>query len=583
MPGFYVTNSGQHVTGNSVTNSSFSNIATANIGFEHGFAIAAFQSDTTITDVDISHSGAGIASNYFVTDADAPQLTISGVHIHDMQTVSSNPIVGLDLSGLANGSSITGSLAHPNVIDMTGGSNHDLALVIQYAASGAGVTFSSNTITTGAGDTGLYLYQDADSAHPVLVQNNIITGSGSATGILATDDGAVFGEGPHAGTTYAMLAGNTISGYSTGIAAASDASGPGLVNVTVGGAGVGVSNSITGTGHAGTGISISGPHSIATIQGNTGSIHGFAIGVDVNGGSASVSNNHVYDNGTGVRFTATGSGTVDSNDFEGAANPDNGTDLRLDSTAGQVGGVTHTLSGNTFAGTTYIDNRSPQNLTALATANTYKRDNANVETDNFAIENRVYHKIDNAASGLVTWDAGDIYVTPAATPTATDNDYTRLANALAAATDGVTIHLQGTFDWTEANAAASWAKGNDGLMGTTATDNDNYELEVPAGLDGVTLTAASLGAATIKGPGDLPAVNLEGVLVFDQGPNINWTVSNLVLNNFDLGIGFFASGSHDFDGTHVTNNHIIVANDLNSVAASADVNQNIGIHYSFGK
>ena len=187
------------MTGDAITNSSFTNIATAaGIGFEHGFAIAAFQSDTTITDVNISHSGAGIGSNYFVSDADAPLLTISGVNIHDMQTASSNPLVGLDLSGLHSGSSITGSIAHPNVIDMTGGSGHDIAAVIQYAATGANVTFSGNTITTDSGDTGILLYQDADSAHPVSVQNNTITGTGSATGILATDDGQLFGEGPHA-------------------------------------------------------------------------------------------------------------------------------------------------------------------------------------------------------------------------------------------------------------------------------------------------------------------------------------------------------------------------------------------------
>ena len=36
--------------------------------------------------------------------------------------------------------------------------------------------------------------------------------------------------------------------------------------------------------------------------------------------------------------------------------------------------------------------------------------------------------------------------------------------------------LLGTFDWTEANAAASWALGSDGPAGTL----DDYDVLVPA-------------------------------------------------------------------------------------------------------
>jgi len=82
-----------------------------------------------------------------------------------------------------------------------------------------------------------------------------------------------------------------------------------------------------------------------------------------------------------------------------------------------------------------------------------------------------------------------IQVTPAASPTAADNDYTRLAAVVGAATAGDTIHLRGTFDWTEAHSAAAWAKGNDGLPGTP----DDYSIQVPANKNNVTLTAARLG------------------------------------------------------------------------------------------
>src|SRR5205823_1860351 len=116
-----------------------------------------------------------------------------------------------------------------------------------------------------------------------------------------------------------------------------------------------------------------------TVTGNT--VNGFVRGVDLLGGAA----------------------TFNNNNFEGgAANPDNGTDLRLGATAGPVAGGT--ITGNTFAGTTfYIDNQSTQNLTALATSNVYKRDNATVETNNFRIEDKMFHKVDDPTKGLITW------------------------------------------------------------------------------------------------------------------------------------------------------------------------------------
>ena len=149
-----------------------------------------------------------------------------------------------------------------------------------------------------------------------------------------------------------------------------------------------------------------------------------------------------------------------------------------------------------------------------------------------------------------------------------------------AAFSGQTIKLLGTFDWTEANAAASWALGSDGVVAT----GDDYSILVPANLNNVTFTADNLGDATIQGPGDLAGVNLEGVLVFDGGDNQNWTISNIRFLDFDLAIGMFngAGGADAFNNTHITNNYIRIASDLNATVAPADVNQNIGIHFSFG-
>lgn len=168
------------------------------------------------------------------------------------------------------------------------------------------------------------------------------------------------------------------------------------------------------------------------------------------------------------------------------------------------------------------------------------------------------------------------------TPISSDNDYLRIRDAVNTAASGDTIKLIGTFDWTEPNAAASWAKGFDGI--SQAGAGDDYELTIPGGKNNITFTAPYLGAATIQGPGDLPAFNLEGFLDFETGPNQNWTISNLKIQGFDLSIGmFYNSGpSNLYNGTKITNNYILIPNDLNTIDAPADSNQNIGLHFSFG-
>ena len=166
------------------------------------------------------------------------------------------------------------------------------------------------------------------------------------------------------------------------------------------------------------------------------------------------------------------------------------------------------------------------------------------------------------------------------TPSPSDNDYTRINIAVQAAVSGSQIELHGVFNWTEANAAASWALGSDGVVSPI----DDFSILVPAGLTDLTITASSLGAATIEGPGDLASVNLEAFLILDGGDNQNFRVTNLRIRNFDLAIGMFngAGGADAFSDTILQNNYILVPSDLNTVVAPADANQNIGIHFSWG-
>jgi uncharacterized repeat protein (TIGR01451 family) len=169
-------------------------------------------------------------------------------------------------------------------------------------------------------------------------------------------------------------------------------------------------------------------------------------------------------------------------------------------------------------------------------------------------------------------------VTPTATPTPADNDYTRIQAAVNSAADGDTIMLAGTFNFTEANAAASWARGSDGTAGTF----DDFSVYVPDGLTGVTFTATALGAASIQGPGDLPQLDLESFLYFDGDNYQDWTVSNLDIRDFDMGLGFFAGVAGAFDNLTVTGNRIRLAADRNGVVSPNDALQNIGVHYSYG-
>ena len=111
------------------------------------------------------------------------------------------------------------------------------------------------------------------------------------------------------------------------------------------------------------GISVTSSGANVTIQNSL--FEGNVVGINVNGGSAMVSGNQVYDNTTGIEFVAGGSGSVTGNDFTFPPGSScNATDLLLANTAGTVTLATANSSGNIFAGATYIDNESSQSIDA---------------------------------------------------------------------------------------------------------------------------------------------------------------------------------------------------------------------------
>src|SRR5262249_83252 len=159
-------------------------------------------------------------------------------------------------------------------------------------------------------------------------------------------------------------------------------------------------------------------------------------------------------------------------------------------------------------------------------------------------------------------------------------------NAIQTAKDGDVLVLSGNFDWPEPNAFTSWALGSDGTAGTA----DDFFLTVPRRLDNVTLGAASPAGATITGPGNRPATDVEGFLKFVAGGgehNRGWTINNLQISGFNSSIAMFTdpgSPSNAFSGTQITNNAIQVATGINATAAGAPiVTPNVGILFGYGK
>ena len=177
--------------------------------------------------------------------------------------------------------------------------------------------------------------------------------------------------------------------------------------------------------------------------------------------------------------------------------------------------------------------------------------------------------------------AATIVVTQAATPTDTDNDFTRIQNALAAANSGDTIDLQGTFNWTEPFALADYTASF-----STSNDGDIRGVEIPSGVNNLTITS-STGDAHIIGAGDMN----DGSLIFsvfmfadDTKPstlgNTNLTIEKLNINDFEgaITLGWNATGT--FNGTMIRNNTITVSGDNGD---ATDWIQNIAIYFWIGQ
>ena len=507
-------------------------------------AIFAFESDVLIADNIISNAATAIGTNYISSAAYSGVATIRGNDI-------SNTGLGMNLSGLADGSLIGGAVpADANMIDLTqaGGGSADVGIVVQYATGV--VTVEGNEIIGSEGDSAIWLYHNESPTERVDVLNNTLTSSssdgtnrGEGTGIFLTDDGDFFGD--EDGWGYATISGNTITDFARGV----DVHGAGDSGTGVRSLIVTLSdNTITGSeiavrvfeadgaadGGGDIGATIDGYAVEVTIDSNDASFHGNLVGIDVDGGSATITGNSIYDNTTGIRFTNSGTGSVGDNDFDNAA--DNLTDLRIDSTAGVV-----TIDdGNQYAGDYYfIDNRSAQafDLTSHATA-TYEGLTPGVLADDFRIEDKVFHGPDDTASGVVTWVANTLFVS---TPSSGTNDET-IQNAIDVATAGDLVNV-------EAGSYAESVNVNKKLTLDGAGSGSSLAVDtIISGMVTVSASGASAGdRTTVKDLRVTGSSGNHGVLASG--------VDFLAFENV-------ASVSNDLDGFHLSNIDDLVMTDI---------------------
>ncbi len=245
-----------------------------------------------------------------------------------------------------NGNTITG------IADMNETASWDGILL----ASMTVASTASNTSINGAGitaipKTGVSVWNCQTA--PV-VSGGMITGVG--LGVNVNNFEGYPSTGSNAGNTLATIDGVTVNGAT--IAGIRINDNPLNTNGATVYAEVKGNTTVSGSP---TGILVTGSDATGNVHHNILSINGNAIGIDVDGGTATITNNHIYDNGIGVRFDNAGNGVVHTNNFDGGANPDNGVDIQSTLDAGLVtASPNNSLAGNTFG----VENNSPTTINA---------------------------------------------------------------------------------------------------------------------------------------------------------------------------------------------------------------------------
>jgi autotransporter-associated beta strand protein/parallel beta-helix repeat protein len=337
-------------------------------------------------------------------------------------TISNNVLEAIEADGifLANYSvAVTKAVTvSGNTIGLAAGASAGIR-VDNVAATADGVfTISGNTVTVGdqLGD-GIYVSKVASPTTVALTNNTVnnglygiaVEGVLSATIMGGTVAGAVNGisvdEESSGLATTVTITGVTVTGFDTGIVVQDDDDTAGTdVTVTIGDGVV-----IDGTGNPSAfGVDVvdlvtatDGQATVNFVRTATGAtIYGTAIGIyygDATAGSVA-----------GVTFTPVSPALA------------NGTDLFLFDTTTTLVTVSNSATAaqrNRFAGDYFVQNLTDTDfdLTQYTAAELAGLSPA-TKTDNFRIEDRIFHKVDSNTVGLVTWVANKVYVTDSTVP-----------------------------------------------------------------------------------------------------------------------------------------------------------------------
>jgi hypothetical protein len=309
------------------------------------------------------------------------------------------------------------------------------------------------------------------------------------------------------------------------------------------------------------GIGISGGSHVA-IQGI--GVTGAAVGIGVNGplSTVAVTDSRVAGNLLGIAvFNGGGITALSGTDFEAGTGTANVVDLYLDPTAGAV-----TVGGDNKFGAAqfFVDNQTTQDLDLTAAGNTFEG------LSNFDIEDKMHHVVDSdlaLTNGLITWVAGNIYVTNPAEPGSTDSGIQR---GIDAADAGFTVNVEaGTYaEAITLNKSITLSGAGNGdtasdtniatsgtIVNIAASDVTVKNLRVTGGTRGI-----QVGAVSNTLLDTIAAVGVAGVGTGVElgGPATNVQILNSLLSANNVGLRMGTAASVDgltITGSVISNNN----------------------------